>query len=92
VVLLLYSIRSLLIYGSILFLSHIQWVRGALSLGIKRPGREADRSPPSSAEVKECVELYLHFPNRPSLRGAQFKRKITEKMLPLPFTTKKKST
>jgi hypothetical protein len=24
-----------------------------LSLGIKRPGREADRSPPSSAEVKE---------------------------------------
>jgi hypothetical protein len=30
----------------------IQWVRGALSLGIKRPGREADHSPPSSAEVK----------------------------------------
>jgi hypothetical protein len=31
----------------------IQWVLGALSLGIKRPGREADHSPPSSAEVKE---------------------------------------
>jgi hypothetical protein len=31
---------------------------GVLSLGIKRPGREAGRSPPSSAEVKECVELY----------------------------------
>jgi hypothetical protein len=31
----------------------IQWVPGALSLGIKRPGREADHSPPSSAEVKE---------------------------------------
>jgi hypothetical protein len=31
----------------------IQWVPGALSLGLKRPGREADRSPPSSAEVKE---------------------------------------
>jgi hypothetical protein len=30
----------------------IQWVPGALSLGVKRPGREADRSPPSSAEVK----------------------------------------
>jgi hypothetical protein len=29
----------------------IQWVPGALSLGIKRPGREADHSPPSSAEV-----------------------------------------
>jgi hypothetical protein len=31
----------------------IQWVSGALSLGIKRPDREADHSPPSSAEVKE---------------------------------------
>jgi hypothetical protein len=31
----------------------IQWVPGALSLEIKRLGREADHSPPSSAEVKE---------------------------------------
>jgi hypothetical protein len=31
----------------------IQCVPGALSLVIKRPGREADHSPPSSAEVKE---------------------------------------
>jgi hypothetical protein len=31
----------------------IQWVLGALSLGVKRPGHEADHSPPSSAEVKE---------------------------------------
>jgi hypothetical protein len=38
----------------------IQWVSGALSLGVKRLRREADHSPPSSAEVKECVELYLH--------------------------------
>jgi hypothetical protein len=30
----------------------MQWVPGALSLGVKRPGREADHSPPSSAEVK----------------------------------------
>jgi hypothetical protein len=30
-----------------------QWVPGVLSLGIKRPRREADHSPPSSAEVKE---------------------------------------
>jgi hypothetical protein len=29
-------------------------------MGVKQPGREADHSPPSSAEVKECVELYLH--------------------------------
>jgi hypothetical protein len=28
--------------------------------GVKRPGCEADHSPPSSAEVKECMELYLH--------------------------------
>jgi hypothetical protein len=44
----------------------IQWVPGALSLGVKRAGREADYSPPSSAEVKECMELYLHSPNAPS--------------------------
>jgi hypothetical protein len=39
-------------------------VPGALSLRVKRPGREADHSPPSSAEVEECVELYLHSPIR----------------------------
>jgi hypothetical protein len=32
----------------------IQWVPGALSLGVKRPGREADHSPPSGAEVKNA--------------------------------------
>jgi hypothetical protein len=31
----------------------IQWVPGALSLMVERPRREADRSPPPSAEVKE---------------------------------------
>jgi hypothetical protein len=44
---------------------------GAISLGIKRPGREADHSPPSSAEVKEWVDLYLHSPNTSSWRGAE---------------------
>jgi hypothetical protein len=34
-------------------------------LGVKRSGREADHSPPSSVEVKEWVELYLHSPNTP---------------------------
>jgi hypothetical protein len=29
-------------------------------MGVKRPGREANHSPPSSAEVKEYVELYFH--------------------------------
>jgi hypothetical protein len=30
-------------------------VPGILSVGVKRPGREADHSPTSSADVKECV-------------------------------------
>jgi hypothetical protein len=57
----------------------IQRVPGTLSLGVKWPGREADHSPPSSTEVKECVELYLHFP----WRCAQFKKKGTGTFLPL---------
>jgi hypothetical protein len=31
----------------------ILWVPGALSLGVERPGRDADHSSPTSAEVKE---------------------------------------
>jgi hypothetical protein len=30
----------------------IQWLSGALTSEVKRPGREADQSPPSSADVK----------------------------------------
>jgi hypothetical protein len=48
----------------------IQWLSGALSLGVKRPGREADHSSPPSAEVKELVELYLNSPIKASWRGA----------------------
>jgi hypothetical protein len=33
--------------------SPTQWVLGAFSPGVKRPGREADHSPPFSAEVKK---------------------------------------
>jgi hypothetical protein len=51
----------------------MQWVPGALSLGVRRPGLEADHTPPSSDEVKECVELYLHSHNTPSWRGARLK-------------------
>jgi hypothetical protein len=43
---------------------------GTLSLMVKRSGREADHSPPSTAEVKECVEQYLHSRNTPLWRGA----------------------
>jgi hypothetical protein len=32
----------------------IQWVPEALPLKVKRPGNEADHSPPSSAEVKNA--------------------------------------
>jgi hypothetical protein len=53
----------------------IQLVPGALSLEVKRPGCEADHSPPSSAEVKECVELYFHTPNTSSWRGARLKHR-----------------
>jgi hypothetical protein len=31
----------------------IQWVAGTLSLGVKQLEREADHSPPPSAEIKE---------------------------------------
>jgi len=48
----------------------IQWLPGTLSLGVKRPRSDADHSPTSRDEVKECVELYLHSPNTPSWRGA----------------------
>jgi hypothetical protein len=41
--------------------------------GGKAAGRKANHSPPSSAEVKECVELYLHSPSTPSWRGAKLK-------------------
>jgi hypothetical protein len=29
-----------------------------------------------NAEVKECVELYLHSPDRPSWHGAQLKHRV----------------
>jgi hypothetical protein len=55
--------------------------------GIKRPGREADHSHPSSAEVKEYVELYLHSPIR--LHGVvlSLKKKSTWTALPSPYQT-----
>jgi hypothetical protein len=52
----------------------IQWVPGALSLGVKRPGREADHSPPLSAGVKTAWS-YTSTPNTPSWRGAQLKQR-----------------
>jgi hypothetical protein len=37
---------------------------GFLPPGVKQPGREADHSPPTSAEVKK-TGLYIHSPIRP---------------------------
>jgi hypothetical protein len=40
---------------------HIQWVPEAFSSGVKRHGREADHSPPTSAEVKK-MWIYTSTP------------------------------
>jgi hypothetical protein len=48
-------------------------------------GREADHSPPSSAEVEEWVELYIHSPNTPSWLGAQLGEHRDNFTLPLPY-------
>jgi hypothetical protein len=42
----------------------IPWVLGALSLGVRRLGREADHSPPPSAEVKNA----WNYTSTPSIR------------------------
>jgi hypothetical protein len=43
----------------------VQWVPGFLSPGVKVwPGRDADHSPPPSAEVENEKELYLLSPKR----------------------------
>jgi hypothetical protein len=61
----------------------IQWVPGALSLGLKWPVHKADHSSPSSAEVKECVELYLHSPKYAIIAWCSVKS--TGMTLPLPL-------
>jgi hypothetical protein len=69
----LFTTASILVLG--LTQSLVQWVAGAIPLGVKRPGLEADHSPPSSAEAKKCVEIKFHSPNTLSWRGAQLKKK-----------------
>jgi hypothetical protein len=53
---------------------------GSLFPGVKRPGRGVNRPPPSSAEVKERVEIYLCSPSGSSWSMLGW-------ALPLPFTT-----
>jgi hypothetical protein len=42
--------------------SPIQWIRGALTLWVKLPGRETNHSPPSSAEVKNASSYKTVYP------------------------------
>jgi hypothetical protein len=49
----------------------IQWVPGALSLGVKRQGREADRSSPTSAEVTQ-IWIYTSTPPYPFMEFFSF--------------------
>jgi hypothetical protein len=68
----------------------IQWVIRAFSLEVKQPGREADHSFPSSAEVKECVDLYFNSPIR--LHGVVFSKKKKHRnqwSLPFRFSNQK---
>lgn len=51
------SIASRLALGSIQ--THIQWVPGALFMGIKQQEHEAAHSPLSSADIKNGVAILL---------------------------------
>jgi hypothetical protein len=44
-----------------------------MGTGDSFPAGEADNSPPSNAEIKEWVEMYIHSSNTPSWRGDQLK-------------------
>jgi hypothetical protein len=57
---------------------------GALSLELKRSGREADHSPPSNAEVKRMSGAILPLPTTSPWRGAQLKH--WDNFTFLPFT------
>jgi hypothetical protein len=56
---LLYSMSSRPALGSTQ--PPIQWVPGALSLGVKQPGHEANHSPPASAKIKK-MWIYTSIP------------------------------
>jgi hypothetical protein len=58
----------------------IQWVRGLFPRG-KRQKREADHSPPTTAEVKKSVDLYIYSPIR--LPGVVFTELSTRTTFPL---------
>jgi hypothetical protein len=74
----------------------IQWVPRPLSLGVKRPGREADRSLPSTVEVKNAwrytsspqyafMAQLKHRDNFTSLCTNSIIRTLFEKFYKIPF-------
>jgi hypothetical protein len=58
-------------------------------MGVKLPGREADHSLPSMAEVKECVVLYLH-PQYVFMAWCLVKHRDTFTLLYLPNAKQKR--
>jgi hypothetical protein len=62
----------------------IQWVRGALSLGVKRPECEADCTPPSSAEVRNEWS-YTSFSQFAFMAWCSVKAQGQLYLLPLPY-------
>jgi hypothetical protein len=63
-----------------------QWISGALSLGVKRPGRELDHSPASSAEVKNAWS-YIPLPQYSFMAWCSVKHRHNFTFtLPLYFT------
>jgi hypothetical protein len=62
----------------------IKWVQGALSLGVHRPGLEADHSPPRSAEVKN-VWSYTSTLQYPFMVWCSVKEKNRGTTLPVPL-------
>jgi hypothetical protein len=66
----------------------IQWVPGTRSLRIKRPGREADHSPASSAEVKNPWS-YTSIPQYAFMAWFSV-NKNTGTTLPLPYPSSRR--
>jgi hypothetical protein len=64
----------------------IQWVLGALSLGVKRPGREADHSPPSTVEVENAWSSIPSLLQYTSMAWCSVKSTGTTLPLPLPLS------
>jgi hypothetical protein len=66
----------------------IQWVPGTLSQGVKRHGRQADHSPPTSAEVKKSGSIHS-LPHTRSWHSASYVRHKDNIIFFYPFRSSK---